>query len=233
MESRFESYPRVLKRFFFSYSMIIVPLYLLMVFSARRLMKLFQPLQLRGLLILHNMICCIASVLSLYLLFTGLWEEKTLLKLTSSSKSLSNGLWLYWLSKYYELFDTIFMILRHKRRQISFLHVFHHSSMPFLADYSFHYASWPPIGFGMGLNSFIHIIMYSYYALTAFVLLQDFAWKRLITQLQIAQFILGVFLGGFGYLYEGYCVFSFLYPVALIALFSNYYYHAFYKKKAN
>ena len=42
---------------------------------------------------------------------------------------IRHAMWVYWLSKLYELLDTVFMILRHKRRQISFLHVFHHSSI--------------------------------------------------------------------------------------------------------
>ena len=230
-ESRWSSYPRVLKRFLYSYSMIIVPLYLLMVFSARRIMKLFSPMQLRGPLILHNVICCITSIVTLCLLSASLWEGGSLLKLSISNEYLSLGLYIYWLSKYYELLDTVFMILRHKSRQISFLHVFHHSSMPFLADYGYHYAPWPPVGFGLALNSFVHIVMYSYYAMTACIPLHDFTWKKLITQLQIAQFIIGVVVGLSGYLNEGYCVFAFLYPLALIGLFSNYYYHAFFKRK--
>jgi elongation of very long chain fatty acids protein 4 len=103
--------------------------------------------------------------------------------------------------------------------------------MPFLSDYAYHFAPWPPIALGMGLNSVVHIVMYSYYAMTAFVTLHDFSWKRRITQLQFFQFAIGVVYGTYGYLYEGYCVFSFLYPLALIGFFGNYYYQAFFKTK--
>lgn len=202
-----------------------------MVFFAGKLMKLHRPLQLRTPLIVHNIICCILSVVSLVLLSLGLWEEKSVLKLSSTSLVLSLGLYIYWLSKYYELLDTVFMIARHKVRQISFLHVFHHASMPFLSDYAYHHAPWPPIGFGLGLNSAVHIVMYSYYALTAFLPLHDFSWKKRITQLQILQFMIGIVMSCVGYAREGYCVFSILYPLALIGLFSNYYYHAFYKTR--
>ena len=231
MEDRWETYSRVMWRFLTSYSMVIIPLYLMMVFSARRLMKLFPPLQLRSLLVLHNINCVILSVLSLILLSTGMWSEKSIFKLESTSEVTSMGLYVYWLSKYYELLDTVFMVLRHKSRQISFLHVFHHASMTFLSDYGYNYAPWPPIAFGMALNSGVHIVMYSYYAMKAFLPLQEIAWKKRITQLQILQFVLGVYIGCYGYMNEGYCIYAFLYPMALIGLFSNYYYHAFIRKK--
>ncbi|KAI4561266.1 hypothetical protein MJG53_012330 [Ovis ammon polii x Ovis aries] len=38
--------------------------------------------------------------------------------------------WLYYFSKFIELLDTIFFILRKKNSQVTFLHVFHHTIMP-------------------------------------------------------------------------------------------------------
>ncbi len=46
---------------------------------------------------------------------------------------LRHGLFVYWISKFVELLDTVYMILRHKSRQISFLHVWHHSTITLLA----------------------------------------------------------------------------------------------------
>ena len=231
MEDRWEAYPRVFNRFLTSYSMIIVTIYLLIVAFSGKLMKKFSPLDLKGVLVFHNVVCCILSVVSCVILAIGLLDEHSLVKLDSTSKSLSLGIGIYWISKYYELLDTVFMLLRHKVRQISFLHVFHHATMPFLSDYAYHFAPWPPIAFGMSLNSFVHIVMYSYYAVTALATLHDFSWKRFITQLQILQFCLGIVIGVYGYMYEGYCVFSFLYPFTLAVLFLNYYYNAFYRSK--
>ena len=41
----------------------------------------------------------------------------------TNHESLEHPLFVYWLTKQIELFDTVLMILRHKERQISFLHV--------------------------------------------------------------------------------------------------------------
>lgn len=36
----------------------------------------------------------------------------------------------YYVSKFLDLFDTVFFVLRKKTRNVSGLHVFHHSVMP-------------------------------------------------------------------------------------------------------
>ena len=215
------------ERFLYGYSTVIVGGYLMMVFSARQLMKLFSPLRLNRLLVAHNAICCVLSCVSLYVLGMGLWETGSIIQLSSTSRYFKQGLYVYWLTKYYELLDTVFMLLRHKPKQMSFLHVFHHSTMPFLSEYSYRYAPWPPIAFGLLLNSLVHVVMYSYYALTAFFPLHDFTWKKWITLLQIFQFVLGFVVCTYGYLYEGYCIYSIIYPLVLLSLFANYYYKAF------
>lgn len=227
MESLLQVYSRVLWRFGTSYSTAVVLVYLTMVFLARRLRKMFNPLDLRRVLVAHNTVCVILSAVSLVVMVMGLWEEGTILKITESNSTLQLGLQLYWMSKYYELLDTVFMLLRHRLRQMSFLHVFHHASMAFLSDYAYNYASWPPMAFGLAINAGIHIIMYSYYGLTAIFPLESFSWKKCVTQLQILQFLLGICLCSYGYVYEGYCVYSVMYPIVLITLFSNYYYNAF------
>ena len=40
-----------------------------------------------------------------------------------------NALWIYFLSKAVEFFDTFFMVIRKKFNQITFLHCYHHSTM--------------------------------------------------------------------------------------------------------
>jgi elongation of very long chain fatty acids protein 4 len=42
---------------------------------------------------------------------------------------ITSALWFYYFSKLIEFFDTIFMILRKHFSQLTFLHIFHHSSM--------------------------------------------------------------------------------------------------------
>ncbi len=138
---------------------------------------------------------------------------------------------VYWFSKLYELLDTVFMILRHRGRQISFLHVFHHSSITMLADWAYFVLPIPAVAPVLALNSTIHVVMYGYYFLTALYPLHDFTWKRRITQMQLLQFMLALIHGTIGYLYHGFCIYSVLYGCAMVGLFLNFYYHAFILKK--
>ena len=45
---------------------------------------------------------------------------------------VANAVWWYYFSKIIELMDTILFILKKNQRQITFLHVYHHSTMPLL-----------------------------------------------------------------------------------------------------
>ena len=94
--------------------------------------------------------------------------------------------WIFYLSKYYELLDTA--VLLAKGKQSSFLQTFHHS----LSILSMWIQSSSPISYGWiftTFNSFIHTIMYTYYTLTCFGFKPS--WKQLLTNLQMAQFIIG------------------------------------------
>ena len=130
-----------------------------------------------------------------------------------------------------ELLDTLFMVLRHKSRQISFLHVYHHSSMLLLSDLARLYYSWPCIAVFLAMNSFVHVMLYLYYGLTALHPDDPPTWKKQMTQVQIAQFLVGMFIALFGYLYHSYCIYSILYGLTMTYLFSSFYYHAYIKSR--
>ncbi len=143
------------------------------------------------------------------------------------SALIQHGMMVYWLSKLYELLDTVFMILRHRGRQISFLHVFHHSSITLLADWGYFVSTAPAFVPVMGMNCMVHVVMYGYYGCTALFPLHDFTWKRRITQMQMLQFAVALVHGAVGYLYHGFCIYALLYGMGMLALFSNFYYRAF------
>ncbi|XP_017784812.1 PREDICTED: elongation of very long chain fatty acids protein 4-like [Nicrophorus vespilloides] len=98
--------------------------------------------------------------------------------------------WFYFIVKITDLLDTVFFILRKKENQVSFLHVYHHWGMVAL---SWIFTKFVPGGYIMYIiviNSFVHIIMYGYYLLTAYnpEFKKSIWWKKHITQLQLLQF---------------------------------------------
>lgn len=92
--------------------------------------------------------------------------------------------YVFYLSKFYEMLDTAFLVV--KRKPVSFLHLFHHLITPIL--------SWAGMSTGTSYqwvatmtNTLVHTLMYYYYTLAA--LGGKRWWAKYLTTLQIAQFI--------------------------------------------
>lgn len=89
------------------------------------------------------------------------------------------------------------------------------------------------------LNTFVHIVMYSYYGLAALgPHMQKYLWwKRYLTSLQLVQFVLLTIHTGYNLFTE--CDFPdsmnavvFAYCISLIILFSNFYYRSYITRKS-
>ncbi|XP_033118230.1 elongation of very long chain fatty acids protein 4-like [Anneissia japonica] len=204
--------------------------YLIMVFLAPFYHKITKPLSLRMLMIVYNSLCSIASVGTCIAFGYGMYNVRSVFALDSSDV-LKHAFLIYWIMKNIELLDTVFMILRHKHRQISFLHVYHHSSMVLLSNFAYQYSPYAGIAFLLSLNSFVHIWLYYYYSITAYDSSQSPSWKKRITQLQIAQFVIAIVHTTLGYQAHGFCVYSMFYSWSMMVLFSNFYYQAFIRKR--
>lgn len=204
-----------------------------MCISAPRLTKLFKPLDLRWPLVIHNIVCTLLSAYCVAVFAVAFTENGDLFSTTTNEGTLRHAIFIYWMTKWYELLDTVFMVLRHKKSQISFLHVFHHASVPILADYAYNQACWPAFILIGSMNSFIHVVMYGYYGLTAFYPLRNFPIKKRITQLQMTQFIILSLQSIWGFTNYNFCIYSVIYPLVLLSLFSNFYYQAFFRKRVD
>jgi len=91
-----------------------------------------------------------------------------------------------------EFLETIFFILRKKFNQVSFLHVYHHISIPFLLWIFLINSGGKMEAFLFILNSHVHVIMYGYYFLSSFQKYKKFTMfiKPYITAIQIIQLII-------------------------------------------
>ncbi|CAH2074981.1 unnamed protein product, partial [Iphiclides podalirius] len=103
---------------------------------------------------------------------------------------LLSAVWLYYVAKLAELLDTVIFVLKKSNRQISFLHLYHHTLMAV--------AAWVAVKYFPGgqaiiigwINSFIHIIMYIYYLMASYgpKYKRYLWWKKYLTVMQIVQF---------------------------------------------
>ncbi|KAL1420790.1 hypothetical protein MTO96_023829 [Rhipicephalus appendiculatus] len=98
--------------------------------------------------------------------------------------------WWYFMVRIVDFADTLFFLLRKKYSHISFLHVVHHSLVVWNGWLFITFGADGQGIMGVSINSFIHIVMYSYYFLSALgPSVQKYLWwKKYITTMQIVQF---------------------------------------------
>jgi hypothetical protein len=135
---------------------------------------------------------------------------------------------LFYLQKYMEFIDTWFFILRKSSRQVTFLHLFHHSSITIVVGcilpFDFNGDMYLPIM----LNSANHMLVYLHYLL-ATLGLQSW-WAPYITSMQLAQFCIIFAQSLLSYRVGPTCgspdfakVLMIIYMGSLIALFGNFF----------
>lgn len=98
-------------------------------------------------------------------------------------------IWWFFISKFVDLCETVFFILRKKNAQASTLHVVHHFLVPLDVWFGLKYSATTSAAFFPFINSFVHTLMYLYYALSTFgpSMRPYLWWKKYLTQLQILQ----------------------------------------------
>lgn len=145
----------------------IVSVYLLLVLKIiPDYMKNRKPYDLRKAMVTYNcfmvLINGLGCLIGLKLTDFGrkTWECKC-----RNENDNSTQTWLmlylgycYFISKFLDLIDTFFFVFRKKYNHLSFLHLFHHGMMPFVAWVGFKYFHLNN-GFTGLFNSFIHAVM--------------------------------------------------------------------------
>ncbi|XP_069697703.1 very long chain fatty acid elongase 2-like isoform X2 [Periplaneta americana] len=154
---------------------------------------------------------------------------------------MATWIWTMYMTKVFDLLDTVFFVLRKKNNQVSFLHVFHHVMM---LDLLYTMARWNPGGHCVldgSINCFVHVVMYSYYFITnAFPeYKKNIWWKKYITQIQMVQFIL-INLHNLPTVIQEDCAFSafagrkmYIESILMLILFFKFYVNTYWKKKEN
>ncbi|KAH8928013.1 hypothetical protein BT69DRAFT_1293636 [Atractiella rhizophila] len=90
------------------------------------------------------------------------------------AEGLNNWSYVFYLSKYYEVIDTIIILVKGKKAHV--LQEYHHAGAII--------TMWAAL-------SFIHTIMYTYYALSTMKVNVPLVLKRSLTTMQITQFLVG------------------------------------------
>lgn len=121
--------------------------------------------------------------------FDGL--KLALCSMPTNYPHLGKYAYIFYLSKYYEVFDSVILLLKGKR--VSNLQSYHHAGAIICMWIAYRYQSQPVWVFCV-FNSFVHTWMYTYYFFAAMRWPFPRAVKRNLTTMQIAQIASGTFL---------------------------------------
>ncbi len=213
---------------------ITTNIYLSSIYFLNNYMKNKNPYVLKHPLVIYNIL---QVLLNIYMI-NGLIGITTITNIFGLNTQFNDNLryytYVHYLSKYLDYCDTFFIILRKKQNQLTFLHIYHHSSIAIVWGMLLYndVANGTAV-FGGLLNSIIHTLMYMHYLWTSLGYNNPF--KKLITQSQIAQFYICFTHSIFVLLYEnvypiGYAWIQLTYQIQMIALFSNFYIKNYYPK---
>jgi len=214
------------------YVVLILVAYLAMIFVGKLLMKLKkEPFKPRFFQIIHNAFLTLVSAFMAFECIHQAYVNKYSLfqnPMNHSEKAMARIVWIFYFSKILEFGDTLIMVLKKSDRQISFLHVYHHTTI-----FAIWWAvtKWGPGGeayFSVILNSIVHVVMYAYYLSTTIGLPLNVI-KPYITSMQMFQFMLMMVQSAYDLVMgcPGYprplIVLLFGYMITLLALFANFF----------
>ncbi|KAK7328266.1 hypothetical protein VNO77_22369 [Canavalia gladiata] len=93
--------------------------------------------------------------------------------------------YIFYLSKIHEFIDTLLIILTNSIQRLTFLHVYHHSTVVVMC-YIWLQTSQTLFPAVLFTNASVHVLMYTYYLSCALGVRPR--WKKIVTNVQIMQF---------------------------------------------
>ncbi|KAH9374269.1 hypothetical protein HPB48_005589 [Haemaphysalis longicornis] len=198
-DPRTRDYPLVTNPLFI-FPLLFFYLYFVKV-AGPRWMENRKPFEIINVVRVYNLLMVAVSVwfLSAILPFTylpgghySLWCQGITGYMTEEMRRYYKIGWIFVASRYADLFDTVFFVLRKKFTHVSNLHVIHHTLVTVNVWFYTLFAPEGQPAFGLALNVFVHTIMYSYYFLTTFGprVRKYLWWKKYLTTVQIVQFVI-------------------------------------------
>jgi len=180
--------------------LVLVAIYMICIFGGQKIMASRQAFDLRTPLAYWNLFLSLFSFMGMFRVAPYLFYYTATMNyrdINCIHPSITHGhsdvgLWttLFLLSKAFELFDTMFIVLR--KKPLIFLHWYHHVTVLLYCYYSGMHAH-SGLYF-VAMNYTVHSFMYGYFYLMAIKKVPKWFNPLWITIMQISQMFVGVFV---------------------------------------
>ncbi|CAC9524249.1 long chain polyunsaturated fatty acid elongation enzyme-like protein [Leishmania infantum JPCM5] len=173
--------------------------YLSLIVTLRLLYRVLGKFSCRTLGLVHNLGLHLLSLyMSLGLMISAraagysLWNNAA--GTSPAEWRIAKLIWLFYVSKVVEWLDTVIMLLKQNYRQVTFLHVYHHTTVFVLWWLASLVAPGGESYYSAMVNSGVHVFMYGYYFFTLLFpsgIVRDVLskFKFVITKGQMWQFV--------------------------------------------
>ncbi|KAG5511478.1 hypothetical protein JKF63_07442 [Porcisia hertigi] len=160
--------------------------YLVVVLLLRRFMKKRPAYSLKYPMMVYNAVQVALSLMMAVSLSPFLAQGGFNLN-GGFTNSIELCILIHYMTKFLDMFDTYFMVLRRKEEQLSFLHVYHHLTIGLIWGLLLRNGVANGTAFfGAWINSAVHALMYLHYLYTSLGYTNPF--KKYLTQVQMLQF---------------------------------------------
>lgn len=200
--------------------------YLVIVFSLRFFMKSRSAYSLKYPMMVYNVVQVFLSGLMAVklapFLLNGVFNVNG-----QFCPEIEYWIGVHYLTKFLDMFDSYFMVLRKKDDQLSFLHVYHHLTIGAIWGILLHFGVANGAAFfGAWINSLVHALMYFHYLWTSLGLRNP--WKSYLTMFQMFQFSLCILQAVMCALFDNqipkhWAVLQLTYHASLLYLFNQFF----------
>jgi len=218
---------------YWQFCYVFIAVYLLAIYFGQNYMKSRPPFKLRGALLFWNLFLGTfsafgawrtISVLAHQMSEDGFHEAVCGNVPTEVKQGMGIYMWYFAISKFFELLDTAFIVLR--KSPLIFLHWYHHMTVCFFVWSSGAYPSNIQMYF-CAINLLVHAVMYTYYALKVANIRVPKQISMVITSMQLIQMLCGVYLTAYSYRMKttpgiGCCIRSEAFTIA-VTIYSSYF----------
>jgi elongation of very long chain fatty acids protein 4 len=225
-------------------TLIIIAVYIVMSVTAPSILR-GRTIPCKAPILAYNAFLVVLNCYMAYELIINTWHYNWQCDEVDYSKDegamrVASALWWFYFSKVIEMLDTVFFICKGNYRQLSFLHIHHHSTIFWLWWIGVKFVAGGGAVAGGLINSVIHIVMYSYYFVAALgpQYKKYLGWKKFLTLMQISQFWIDLGLAINTIVYHPGCnfpkwmLYGFVgYMTSFIFLFSNFFFINYLKGK--